>query len=238
MRLPVPHLPLLRLPVLRLPLLAIIVVLTSTAAMAGAQPATASTGSYDVVVTDQASDRIIVLDTDDTSWTTDSQRWSWKPTAAHGFGDLTDNWGLPDEAKLRHRDGRSYLLTTDSYGLAAVVPYPSGKGFHWAADVGRADNAHSIELLPSGNVAVTASTGGWLRIYTASQGRRSTTYVQMPLAGAHGVVWDPVTRLLWTLGDHELVGLKVGGTQAKPRLTRAITHPLPMARMKALGPVR
>ncbi|TQL69045.1 hypothetical protein FB381_2946 [Nocardioides albertanoniae] len=227
MRLPVPHLSVLTI------VSTIIALTTATAAPATAQPAsTVSAGAtsinpYDIVVTDQASDQIIVLDDDAAGWTRRSQKWHWKPTAAQGFSDLTDNWGLPDEAKLRHHDGHRYLLTTDSYGLAAVVPYPSGKGSYWAADVGRADNAHSIELLPSGNVAVTASTGGWVRIYTASQGRRSDAYVQLPLAGAHGVVWDPATQLLWTLGDHEVVGLRVGGTQAEPTLTRRITHQLP-----------
>ena len=229
MRLPVPHLPFLAI-------VSTVIALTSTAALAPAtaQPASAVSAAdntnaspYDIVVTDQASDRIMVLDANDTGWSTGAQKWAWKPTAAEGFGGLTNNWGLPDEAKLRQRDGHRYLLTTDSYGLAAVVPYPSGKGSYWAADVGRADNAHSIELLPSGNVAVTASTGGWVRIYTASQGRRSKAYVQLPLAGAHGVVWDPATRLLWTLGDHELVGLRIGGTQAKPTITRKVTHPLP-----------
>ncbi|GGU14050.1 DUF6528 family protein [Nocardioides albus] len=231
MRLPVPH---LTAAAIISTAFALVTSITPVAAApAAAQPASATGGAnaspYDIVVTDQASDRIIVLDANDVDWTSGAERWAWKPTAAEGFGDLTDNWGLPDEAKLRHRDGRRYLLTTDSYGLAAVVPYPTGRGSYWAADVGRADNAHSIELLPSGNVAVTASTGGWVRIYTASQGRRSAAYTQLPLAGAHGAVWDPTTRLLWTLGDHELVGLSIGGTRAEPTITRAVTHPLPTA---------
>lgn len=221
---------------MRLPAPIVAAVLAATATIsltAASTPASAAPGPggpkkpYDIVVTDQASDQIIVLDADPAGWISGAPKWAWKPTAEEGLGDLTDNWGLPDEAKLRHHHGRRYLLTTDSYGLAAVIPYPSGDGFYWAADVGRAANAHSIELLPDGNVAVTASTGGWIRVYAASQGRRSTTYTQLPLAGAHGAVWDPTVRLLWALGDHELVGLRIGGTRSEPRLSRAVTHRLP-----------
>lgn len=103
-----------------------------------------------IAITEQASDQILVLASDDDAWSKAQVTWRWRPTAANGFEDLVDNWGLPDEAKLRHRGNQAYLLTTDSYGLAAVVPYPQGTGSYWAADVGRPANPHSIELRMTG----------------------------------------------------------------------------------------
>jgi hypothetical protein len=173
-----------------------------------------------IVITEQASDQILVLASEPGAWEKATITWRWRPTAANGFGDLVDNWGLPDEAKLRHRGDQAYLLTTDSYGLAAVVPYPQGTGAYWAADVGRPNNPHSIELLPDGNVAVAASTGDWVRVFTASQGPASTTYKEFKLEDAHGVYWDAGNKLLWAIGGHELVGLRVGGTPAAPVLTK------------------
>lgn len=191
----------------------------------------------DVVVTDQARDQITVLDTRSDWNDPRAVRWSWRPTADQGFADLLDNWGLPDEAKLRTYRHRRYLLTTDSYGLAAMVPYPSGTGSYWAGDVGRSANPHSIEVLPDGNVAVAASTGGWVRVYTASQGPRSTDHTEFAFPGAHAVYWDAGRALLWTVGDHEVVGLTVGGTAAAPTLTPSVRHALPTPWGHDLQPV-
>jgi hypothetical protein len=213
---------------------------TAATAASPGEGATARAGCCDIVVTDQARDQILVLDAAK-DWeggpTSQVVKWAWRPTLEEGFDGLIDNWGLPDEAKLRHFRGQRYLLTTDSFGLAAMVPYPSGDGSYWAADVGRPANPHSMEILPDGNVAVAASTGAWVRVYTASQGPRSTTYTQFDLAGAHAVVWDADRELLWTVGDEEVVGLTVGGTSAAPTLTATKRYPLPTPGGHDLQPV-
>ncbi|MGW4486251.1 DUF6528 family protein [Amycolatopsis sp. NPDC004368] len=191
-----------------------------------AEAAPAGSGTP-IVITEQGFDQIDILDATDAAFGAAKTLWTWKPTAANGFGDLTTAWGLPDEAQLRHLGTQQYLLTTDSYGLAAVVPYPQGTGSYWATNVGAANNPHSAELLPDGNVAVTASNGGFVRVYTASQGPRSATYAQFDLPGAHGVYYDPTTRLLWAAGNGDLVGLEIGGTPAAPSLRQVVDTPLP-----------
>ncbi|TKG70425.1 DUF6528 family protein [Prauserella endophytica] len=206
-------------------------------------PATAAEGGRDagsigsIVLTEQASRRILVLPADQDAWNAREFTWSWAPSAAGGLGDLVSAWTNPDEAKLTERDGRRYLMTTASGGFAAVVPYPEGTGAYWAADVGGSNNPHSIELLPDGNVAVAASTGGWLRVYTASQGPRSTHYAEYPLVGGHGAVWDDQAEVLWALGTHELVALRVGGTPAEPVLTPERVYQLPSKGGHDLQPV-
>jgi len=118
-----------------------------------------------------------------------------------------------------------------------MVPYPSGDGAYWAADVGRSENPHSIEILPDGNIAVAASTGSWVRVYTASQGRGSTAYAELELPGAHGVVWDSTRELLWASADHEVVGLEIGGTPAVPTITERVRYPLPTSWGHDLTPI-
>lgn len=197
-----------------------------------------------IVVTEQASDRILVLGSDEPSWDRAAVDWSWRPTVANGLGDLVDAWGAPDEAKLRRLGDQQYLLTTDSEGLAAVIPYPQGTGAHWAGDVERGptsdpdsiENPHSIELLPNGNVAVVASTGDWLRVYAASRGPRARDYVEFELEDGHGVQWDE-REILWALGGDDLVGLRVRGTAARPQLEEVRRTPLPTHGGHDLTPV-
>ncbi len=190
-----------------------------------------------IVITEQASKRILVLPADRTSWQNRKISWAWAPNAANGLADLVGSWSNPSDAKLAERNGRKYLLTSASGGFAAVVPYPAGDRAYWATNAGGPANPHSIELLPDGNVAVAASTGGWVRVYTASQGQRSTTYTEYPLVGAHGVVWDAGRNVLWALGTHALVALSVGGTPAAPVVTERRSVPLPSEGGHDLQPV-
>jgi hypothetical protein len=193
--------------------------MAAIAALLLATPAQAEPPGGFIVLTEQASRRILVLPANQEAWSAREFAWAWAPTTANGLGDLTGAFVSPDEAKLTERAGQQYLMTTASGGFAGVIPSPPGTGAYWAADVGASSNPHSIELLPDGNVAVAASTGGWLRVYTASQGARSTTYVEYPLVGGHGAVWDSKRQVLWALGTHELVALRIGGTPAAPTIT-------------------
>src|SRR5882724_6254961 len=80
-----------------------------------------------VAITDQANGGSIrVFDLAKTDWNAaGAQKWSWKPTAANGFGNLTGAWGAPTDAKLRtDHSGHTVMVTSDSKGLAAVVTYP------------------------------------------------------------------------------------------------------------------
>ncbi|MER7752001.1 DUF6528 family protein [Kitasatospora sp. NPDC097643] len=226
---------------LRTPLAAVSALLLCAPA-AGAQATSPSPG-WAVVAVDQASRRVLVLDgARDLMPYQGPERlpvvWRWSADTAADLADLAPahSWTFPDEAKSRVRQGRRYLITTASGGLAAVVDTATGTT-RWAADVGRAANPHSIELLPDGNVAVAASDGGWVRVYAASQGPRATAFAAHRLPGAHGVQWDERTGLLWALGDEELTALRVGGTPAAPTLTVARTTPLPESGGHDLAPV-
>lgn len=223
------------------------------AALVGPTPASATDAAvagaphrYLIATTDQASERILVLDPSVGDWRATGNRkalkWSWAPSAADGFTAPDLGWRYVDEVKLRYsaKDDTRYVLATASYGFVGLIHFPSGKR-KWSvnADDGVAplDNPHSAELLPDGNVAAAASDGGWLRVYTASQGPDSDTYVEYPLPGAHGVQWDAKRRLLWAVGDHHIVALAYGGTPANPTLTEVRATELPTPHGHDLQPV-
>lgn len=213
------------------------VAMTATGvATASALPPAAGDSAASIVLTEQATDRILVLASDRKSFENAEIQWEWRPSAANGLADLAVDWGVPDEAKLRYRDGKPYLLTTDSWGFVGVIAYPEGTPY-WATSVGRGQNPHSIELLPDGNVAIAASTGGWLRIYTASQGPRSSTYIEVDLHDAHGVHWDEERQLLWALGGNDLLAYRLGGMPDAPTLTEVRRTALPTPYGHDLTPV-
>jgi hypothetical protein len=68
----------------------------------------------------------------------------------------------------------------------------------------------------------------------------SAAYAQVPLRGAHGLQWDPQTRLLWALGADTLIALTVNlpaaGTPS-PSITRARSERLPAPGGHDLQPV-
>lgn len=182
---------------------------------------------YWIAVTDQGSEEIRVYDPEKEDWNqSNALKWSWAPTDKNGFGGLLQGWGLPSDVKLREgKTGGKFMVVTDSRGLAALVPYPSGNSRAWGVIVG--GNPHAAELLPDGNVAIAASAGGWVRVYTASQGADSSTYTEFSLPGAHGVLWDPAQDVLWAVGDYDLIALKVKGTPAAPILEEVHRKRLP-----------
>ncbi|CAL9445255.1 hypothetical protein SUDANB99_02328 [Streptomyces sp. enrichment culture] len=200
----------------------------------GAGPGGAGPGGGDVVVTEQASRRVVVYDGARRVWGPPAERWGFSPLGDPRYADLVPerSWVHPDEAKVRRWRGRTYLLTTASYGFAAVVAYPSGDRY-WAAALAPGTlrvNPHSAELLPDGSVVVAGSTGDLVRRYEAPPGRR---YADFRLDDAHGVQWDERLRVLWALGRDRLVALRPYGSG----LRQVESVPLPSRGGHDLGQV-
>ncbi|MEV0317195.1 DUF6528 family protein [Streptomyces sp. NPDC050658] len=189
-----------------------------------------------MLLTEQASKRILVLDPRRRVWDPVADpscvRWEFSPLGDARYKDLRPevSWVYPSESKVRRVGGRTYVLTTASFGFVAVVDYPSGRRY-WGTAIGAGDdlfNPHSAEILPDGNVAVACSTGALVRLYAASQGPRASRYAEAGLKGAHGLHWDAGRGLLWAIGDDELVAYEVGGTRARPSLSRVFSVGLPV----------
>lgn len=174
-----------------------------------------------IATTNQANDRVELYDESVTDWNTAAAlKWSWWPADWGGFSSAEiAAWSNVSDVKVRnttHWSGTSQVIvTTSSGGLVAIAGHPNGLR-KWAKNVG--GNPHSAELLPNGNIAITASDGGWVRVYASSQSGTNGTYAQFNLPDAHGVLWDPINNCLWAIGDN-LYALTVGGTAASPTLT-------------------
>ncbi|MBA8949799.1 DUF6528 family protein [Actinomadura namibiensis] len=213
--------------------------LPSTLRTALAAPADRSQGKAVgwVVGGDQGGDRIVVLDAAKRRWDDPAARvWTWRPTAANGFGDVASGFGTISDVRVRRAGGKLYVLSGDSAGYIGAVEFPSGRRL-WATHAGGPSNVHAAELLPDGNIAAAASHGGWVRVYAASQGPAAGAYTEFRLKGGHGVLWDPRRRTLWAIGDDHLVELKVGGTAAAPTLAEKRRETLPSHGGHDLAPV-
>ncbi|GAA4963570.1 hypothetical protein HD597_003433 [Nonomuraea thailandensis] len=201
------------------------VMLVSMGAPAG--PAAAAPGDYWVVGGDQTGRRLIAFDPAVADWNgTAAVRWAWQPSVTPGrfTADEVSAFGLIADFKLRERPSgaKSVVVAAGgSRGVAAVVSYPDGVR-QWARIL--PGNLHAAELLPDGNLAVAASTGGWVRVYASSQGPDAATYAEYRLADAHAALWDPAIRRLWVIGRDSataqpiLTALAVEGTPARPTL--------------------
>lgn len=203
--------------------------------------ASATTLTYNpklIGITEQNGDRVMIMDANATDWNSSQALvWSWKPTAANGFDSLLAAWGLPTDLKIRNNSvfGGQWAIVTDSEGLAAIVPYPSGNSKKWGLNVG--GNPQSAELLPNGNIAIAASQGNWVRVYTSALHPSSDTYASYTLPGARGVMWDPLGNVLWAIGDNHLVALLVGGSRSAPVLTEYLKVNLPTTGGRDVQPV-
>lgn len=175
---------------------------------------------FPIAVTDQVNRRIVIYDPNISEWNKEgSILWQWKPNPGNGFDNIS-TWLYPSDVRLRKCEvlGGQVMAVCTSDGFMAVTNYPDGERV-WSQQVTGQDSPHAIEVLPDGNVAVVASMGGWVRVYTSSQGMNSNHYAEFPLKDAHGVVWDPQNDTLWALGYEELIGLRVGGTPAEPAIS-------------------
>lgn len=166
-------------------------------------PAPAYAASGRVAVVDQRHG-VLIFDLANRSWNGRQPIWRFSPGRAGAWSNLSD-------VRFRSYGGRTTVLVTASGGMAATVDYATGR-VTWSQNVGR--NPHSMELLPTGAVAV-ASSGGRITLY----GKGSHTAHSVGFADAHSVLWNAATHRLWALGGHWLCNYAVSGTATSPRLT-------------------
>jgi len=168
-----------------------------------------------------------------------SLKWSWAPTTALGFTSTEISaWAHPYSVKRRMSSvwsGSTQVVAAASRdGLCTICRFVGGTVGQklWAKNVGSGVYPHGIEILPNGNVAIAGrknGAGGWIRVYTSSQGPSSGNYAQYNLDWAHEVLWDPAYNRLWAIGEVPggptdiLVALIVGGTAAAPTLTEDLS---------------
>ena len=147
--------------------------------------------------------------------------WSWSAADCDELpADLKNAFATTDECKPV--DGGKHLLVSSSGGGCALLDLPSGKTLWWA----RVTNAHSIEALPGGRIAVASSvgtTGNKVVLFDRHVPEEPIT--ELPLKSAHGLVWDDGRKLLWALGYDILIACRIDGDS----LEKMQSHELPDA---------
>ena len=146
-----------------------------------------------VLANDQYNERAVVYDFD-----------------AYAEGKTLDDlevWSVPTghAAGLKFREGTVFgdvVLVGGNH--SAIYEYPSGRKI-WGTD-NSGNNTHSVELLPSGNIVLTNSTGCCMRLFYTSallQGDevRAQEYREYPKNWAYSAVWDPERKVLWAGGS-------------------------------------
>ena len=182
-------------------------------------------GKLPVALCDQKNGLAVIVDLSAPDPTASSAvLWTWKPSGNGFTGTKFGN--RIDEFKLRYSAVlETYVVcATSSSGFIGIAEYPTGMKI-WEDDAA-GYGPHSIDYLPSGNVAVALSGNGTtndqeIRIYKCDKdGVPTGEYIRDKLPSAHGVVWDSEWGVLWALGDTELIAYEVGGTPQEPTLTR------------------
>src|SRR5688572_13974256 len=132
-------------------------------------------------------DEVFILALGDGASPTHRKVWSWRaadspeiPAAMHTLFRTTDDCKPVD-------GGRRILISSSAGGIALVDRETRRASFST-----RVTNAHSIEMLPGGRIAVAASvakdgTGDRVVVFDASTGKELATDA---LRSGHGVVWD------------------------------------------------
>lgn len=142
-------------------------------------------------------------------------------------------WGKLTEAKFRYyrekktEAGKVTAVAGDGGHVGLVKP---NKTIFWDYEIG--GSPHSVEVLPGGMIAVADSAGaGSVKLIGAGSDKPKKTVSQtIPLAKAHGVVWDPTGKLLWAIGDTMIRAYKLNNSKANPKVDKIVkTVKLPNA---------
>lgn len=170
-----------------------------------------------IVCPDQTSHSIIMFKPG-TNWNdASSVVWSWKASDSPEIKKEHRHWfNHPDECKPVLN--ATHLLLTASGGGVALVRKEDKKTLFYTRVEG---NPHSAALLPDGNIA-SVSSSGFIRLYTVPEQFTgpNVPFIDYPLYGGHGLVWDAQAKRLWGLGYTELAVYEYNFDKANPKLTK------------------
>jgi hypothetical protein len=174
-----------------------------------------------ILICEQASNRIMLMDSEVDWKSPDAVIWSWSPKLDPMVDDHQHSWfrSLDDAKPVRH--GQQVVVTA-SGGGAALIDFESGRA---VATVNIGGSPHSAELLPDGRVVVASSNGDKLSLWDPGSGQILQT---TELGDAHGVEWDQTRKCLWALGGKQLICFAYQADSGTPRLEPKLVLDLPV----------
>jgi hypothetical protein len=160
------------------------------------------TSSYNQELIVCGWDEVYILDMNNRDGDQPQKVWSWK---GENRKDLPEEFRSlfksTDECKP-FDEGRKILITSSSNGVAYVDREQDRVLFY-----GKADNAHSADLLPNGRIAVAAShspNGNGDRLIIFDINLPDKELWSEDLSWGHGVVWDEKRQLLYALSGEDI----------------------------------
>lgn len=188
---------------------------------------------HKVIFTDNTMGGLVALDLDELN-----QQWGkidWKRSedfSAIWSADLNNKALCGVKYRYSPYYGTYVVLATASTGQAYVIEYRSKK-ILWSVDDCSYEpsavslyNAHSIEMLPNGDIVIATSgygdnggryENGGLHYYPAGSTTRSE-FLSLPFA--HAAVWDPSNKCLWSIGYEGVVAVKITGNGIGASMTK------------------
>lgn len=172
----------------------------------------AADASYPIAVTEGKQNEVLMYDLAKGGLTDDNviKRFS---VGGSGAADV----------RLREWQGRQVVLSAGGYH-AKLLDWETGDVL-WSYEGTLIWNAHAMELLPDGILAVAGSTGNNLTFFSLTD--RTATPLRLEFADAHGAMWDPSHTCLWVCGGNQMKAYRVtqsGGRIAAEEI-RSLTIP-------------
>ncbi len=188
----------------------------------------------DIAIVEQKEPAYMILSSG-LEWTKSSAKlWSWNPTVDERLSKLVCSSDpekrmcgelFRDPSDIKPVMGGTHLLVTASYGGAALIRI-ADKRILW--HVYPANNPHSAELLPDGNVVTASSNGNYLKLFNLAKFNPkdpgATPFQQYFADDAHGVVWDAKRQRLWSSGRFGIVEWKYHSDRNSPSLEQVAVH--------------
>ncbi len=179
------------------------------------------------VIMDDSSKTILVVDFDKGSspaeWSMDNAViWEWSTDMAKGFGMQGKNINI-DSAKYRYSEyyKKDVIIFCGSSGWVGIIDYQT-KDLLFEHQPG--NGPHAVEILPNGDLVVARSGNGNgngdVLYYPIASGASAPSDEKVKLDSAHGICYDPKNKVLWALGDKEIVALRVMGDGVSAKLTK------------------
>ncbi|MBO7376312.1 MAG: hypothetical protein J6V01_04325, partial [Clostridia bacterium] len=175
-------------------------------------PAITGLGEIPVALADQKNACAVVYDVAPAlSGGNPELKYTFKPSSSGGFSADSTYGNRIDEAKFIYAPDREAWLIgfTSSSGFIGLAEYPSGKKVFEQKLKGY--GPHSIDYIPGGLVATALSGNGdagksFIRVTDI----KSDGYAEVPISGAHAVVWDRERGVLFALGTSVVTAFRTG----------------------------
>ncbi len=154
---------------------------------------------YPIAVTEQNEDRVVIYNTAEGGLNNPADYFATK-----GFSVAGIRFREYDQAKVVLATGTNYAKMTD-YHTGRILW--SCNYVQLTSETGNY-NAHAIELMPNGVIAVAGSSANAITFFDSATKNHSNR-VRIDFTDAHGAIWDPHNNVLWACGKKIIRGYEV-----------------------------